>query len=88
MTVLGCMSLLLVIIIFNNNWLFKLLTRGTEDLLIAVQDQVLSTRAMWHAYSAANLSLCHLCGGYDETVEHLVSGYSFLAVSQYIMRHT
>ena len=42
---------------------------------------------MQHVYSAANSPLCRLCGGYDETVEHLVSGCSFLAVSQYITRH-
>ena len=63
------------------------LTGGTESLLIAAQDQALSTTAMWHVYSAANSPLCRLCGGYDETVEHLISGCSFLAVSQYITRH-
>ena len=69
-------------------WLCKgLLTGGTEGLLIAAQDQALSTRAMWHVYFAANSPLCRLCGGYDKTVEHLVSGCSFLAVSQYITRH-
>ena len=69
-------------------WLLKgFLTGGTEGLLLAAQDQALSTRAMQHVYSAANSPLCRLCGGYDETVEHLVSGCSFLAVSQYITRH-
>ena len=63
------------------------LTVGTEGLLIVVQDQALSTRATWHVYSAANLPLCGLCRGYNETVKHLVSGCSFLAVSQYITRH-
>ena len=69
-------------------WHFKgFLTGETEGLLIAAQDQALSTRAMQHIYSAATSPLCRLCGSRDETVEHLVSGCSFLAVSQYITRH-
>jgi len=63
------------------------LTGETEGLLIAAQDQALSTRAMQHISSAATSSLCRLCGIYDETVEHLVSGCSFLAVSQYTVRY-
>ena len=58
-----------------------------ESLLIAAQDQALSTRAMQHIYSTATSPLCRLCGSCDETVEHLVSGCSFLAVSQCITRH-
>ena len=42
---------------------------------------------MQHIYSAAISPLCRLCGNCDETVEHLVSGCGFLAVSQYIVRH-
>ena len=53
------------------------LDNETEGLLIAVQDQALSTRAMQYVYSAATSPLCRLCGSCDETVEHLVSGCSF-----------
>ena len=70
-------------------WVFKgFLTGGIKGLLIAAQDKALSTRAMWHIYSATNLPLCcHLYGGYDATIEYLFSDCEFLAVSQYIMRH-
>jgi len=73
---------------FNFLWLSKgFLIGEKEGLLIAAQNQALLTRTMQHIYSAATSPLCYLCGNYDETFEHLVSGCGFLAVSQYIIRH-
>ena len=72
----------------NFLWVFKgFLTGETDNLLIAAQDKTLSTGAMWQIYSATNLPLCYLYGGYDETIEYLISDWGFLEVFQYIMRH-
>ena len=73
---------------FGSLWLLKgFLTAETEGFLVAAQDQALSTRAMQHIHSVAVSPLCRLCGSCNETIEHIVSGCSFLAASQYLRRH-
>ena len=53
-------------------WVFKgFLTGGIKGLLIAAQDKALSTRAMWHIYSATNLPLCYVYGGLEVMMKDL-----------------
>ena len=55
----------------------------SEDLLIAAQEQSLSTRAMTHLYGTCPSALCHLCGEHPETVKHLILGCPKLASPSY-----
>ena len=60
----------------------------TEGLLVAAQDQSLNTRS----YSAritktTTEAKCRLCGKFEETVGHIVSGCPTLATSEYTHRH-
>jgi len=67
---------------------FHWLTRGdftleTEGFLAALQDQAVTTRAMQHIFNSTFPSLCQLCGQHNETVQHLLSGWSVLAGGAY-----
>ena len=60
----------------------------TEALLIAAQDQALSTKA--HKTYITKVSKdpkCRLCNSRDETVAHLLTGCSKIANTQYLRRH-
>ena len=61
----------------------------TEGFIIAAQDQSLSTR--WYQHNILKKpdvdSKCRLCGRFDETIDHLVSGCPELAKSEYIHHH-
>ena len=61
----------------------------TEGFIIATQDQRLPTR--WYQYNILKKPdvdpKCRLCGRFDETIDHLVSGCPELAKTEYIHRH-
>ena len=63
----------------SSYWLTKgELTFETEGLIMAAQDQALSTRALQQVYSGSG-DTRRLCNNQHETVEHLISGCSRLA---------
>ena len=61
----------------------------TEGFIIAAQDQSLPTR--WHQHhilKKPDVDLkCRLCGRFDKTIDHLVSGCPELAKTEYIHHH-
>ena len=61
----------------------------TEGFIIVAQDQSLSIR--WYQHNILKKPdvdpKCRLCGRFDETIDHLVSGCPELAKSEYIHRH-
>ena len=61
----------------------------TEGFIIAAQDQSLPTR--WYQHNILKKPdlepKCRVCGHFDETIDHLVSGYHELAKTDYIHRH-
>ena len=60
----------------------------TEGLIIAVQDQSLTTR-LYHRniIKDGTNPLCRTCGNFDESVDHVISGCPELAKTEYIQRH-
>ena len=69
-------------------WLTKGdLSMETEGFLLAAQDQALRTRALQNVFSPSFSPQCRLCNSQGETVEHLVSGCTQLAGTQYKTRH-
>ena len=61
----------------------------TEGFIIAAQDQSLPTR--WYQHNILKKPdvdpKCRLCGRFDETIDHLVSGCPELAKTEYIHHH-
>ena len=61
----------------------------TEGFIIAAQDQSLPT--LWYQCNILKKPdvdpKCRLCGRFDETIDHLVSGCPELAKTEYIRRH-
>ena len=73
----------------TNKWLKATgLKSETEGLIIAAQDQSLSTRSYHHHIIKDGTDpLCRICGQFEETINHIVSGCPQLAKSEYINRH-
>ena len=73
----------------SNQWLIDgYMKKETESLLMAAQEQSLRTRKIMHDIDHRTIDpKCRLCGGKDETVEHLVSACPKLAQSEYKLRH-
>ena len=60
----------------------------TEGFLFAAQDQSLPTRNRHCSILGENINpKCRLCGEFNETVQHLVSGCPALAQTCYLKRH-
>ena len=61
----------------------------TEGFINAAQDQSLLTRWYQHnIFKKADVDRkCRRCGGFDETIDHLVSGCPELPKTEYIHRH-
>lgn len=61
----------------------------TEGFLFAIQDQVISTRN-YRKYIIRDTDepdKCRLCGKPGETIQHLTTGCTYLANSEYLTRH-
>ena len=70
-------------------WLTKGdLSAESEGFLLAAQDQALYARVLQNVFSHSASSQCQLCNSQGETVEHLVSGCTQLAGTQYKTRHS
>ena len=60
----------------------------TEGLIIAAQDQSLATRSYRHYIIRDGTDpMCRICGKFDETINHIISGCPELAKTDYIHRH-
>ena len=60
----------------------------TESLIVAAQDQALATRyRRFIIHKIPGTTKCRMCGLYDETVDHVVSGCPELAKLEYLTRH-
>ena len=81
--------IIIIIIIMIMIMIMIMIIIETEGFIIAAQDQSLSTR--WYQHNIPkkpDVDLkCRLCGRFDETIDHLVSGCPGLAKSEYIHRH-
>ena len=64
------------------------LKRETEGMIFAAQEQALRTNVIKSAIDKQNVSpKCRLCGMFDETGMHIVSGCPKLAQKEYRRRH-
>jgi hypothetical protein len=70
-------------------WLKSSELKGeTEGFIMAAQDQSLPTKAQQcRIYGITDDPKCRLCGMFDETVDHLISGCPMLANTEYTQRH-
>ena len=60
----------------------------TEGFIVAAQDQSLPTKAyQHHVLKIHNDPMCRICGKFEETIDHIVSGCPELAKTEYIARH-
>ena len=73
----------------TNKWLKSIgLKAETEGLIIAAQDQSLATRSYHHRIMKDGTDpQCRICGKYEETINHIISGCPELAKTEYIHRH-
>ena len=73
----------------TNKWLkTNGLKAETEGLIIAAQDQSLATRSYHHRIIKDGTDPhCRICGRYEETIDHIISGCPELAKTEYIQRH-
>ena len=73
----------------TNKWLKSIgLKAETECLIIAAQDQSLATRSYHHRIMKDGTDpQCRICGKYEETINHIISGCPELAKTEYIHRH-
>ena len=73
----------------TNQWLTSSgLKAETEGRMITAQDQSLATR-LYHSNIIKDCTnpLCRMCGKFDESVDHVISGCPELAKTKYIQRH-
>lgn len=73
----------------SNKWLKTSgLKSETEGLIIAAQDQAINTK--YHQAKIiknGNDPYCRICGRFQETVDHIISGCPELAKTEYLQRH-
>lgn len=72
-----------------HNWLKGTgLKSETERLIVAAQDQALSTRYYERKIQGKDVDIkCRMCGQYDETIDHIVAGCPVLAKKEFVERH-
>lgn len=65
------------------------LTRETEGMISAIQDQVVATRYYSRCILKLNIptDLCRVCGQKPETINHIIGGCSVIAPKEYLHRH-
>ena len=65
------------------------ISKEVEAFLFAAQEQAIPTNVIKNRiYSQTNISpSCRLCGHLNETIDHLISSWSFIAQSAYKHRH-
>ena len=70
------------------HWLSQSAHSETESTIMAVQDQVLSTRVYQAKIMKLNVPTltCRLCSKHEETIQHLLAGCPVLAPSSYLNR--
>ena len=79
--------IIIIIIIINDKWLSSNLKGETEGLLVAAQDQAISTRNYQKVICGQQVdSKCRMCSQHEEAVDHIVSGCEVLAKTEYISR--
>ena len=62
--------------------------KEVEDLIMAAQDQAISTNCIKvNIFSQPGSVQCHLCGLHVESVNHILSSCSDIAQTQYKSRH-
>ena len=62
--------------------------RETEELIFTAQEQALTTNVMRaKIFHLDHSSLCRLCNSADETVDHLISSFSYIAQTEYKKHH-
>lgn len=78
----------------DKNLSYEWLVRGqlhpeTEGFIISIQDGVIATKnyRKYILKEAIESDLCRRCGNARETIEHIISGCSALAGSEYVERH-
>ncbi len=73
----------------TNKWLKTHgLTAETEGLIITAQDQSLATRSYHHRIIRDGIGpQCRIYGKHKESIDHIISGCSELAKTEYIQRH-
>jgi hypothetical protein len=59
----------------------------TESVIMAAQDQAISTNYFKKKIFKQIESRCRLCKEYEEIIDHLISGCPTLAKNEYIIRH-
>lgn len=61
----------------------------TEGSILAIQDQVVATRSYRKhiCHLSVDSELCRLCHSTTESIQHLISGCSYLASRDYLTRH-
>ena len=73
----------------SNRWLKSAgLKSETEGLIVAAQDQALKTKYMQAKIIKNGTDPnCRICGRFQETVDHIISGCPELAKTEYVHRH-
>ena len=70
----------------TNKWLRT--ESRAQSLIIAAQDQSLATRSYHHRIIKDGTDpQCRICGRYEETIDHIISGCPELAKTEYIHQH-
>lgn len=61
----------------------------TEGFLLSIQDQVVPTRTYLRAILKQNVptTKCRFCNQEEESIQHLISGCTYLAPTRYLARH-
>ena len=74
--------LLQPVLVYSTN--FTHLYSETESTIVAIQDQVIATRLIEAKIIKKHVPslMCRLCGGYEETIVHLMAAWPSLACIQ------
>jgi hypothetical protein len=73
----------------SHQWLKFVDIKGeTESTIVAAQDQAISTNYFKRKILKEEIeSRCRQCKEYEETIDHLTSGFPILAKNEYVIRH-